>query len=152
MLGTSWVNLFRRIPANLHDSLQLTLVNSMEIVVQTILKLEPDFVVLRGRMAGTQDQGRVAIVPYTQLLSVAFTKKMTDPEVVALFGASATAFAAPLAVAAADVPLAEPTAEEDMADDTPVAGGHTPGRPEMPSKSILLAKLRARLTESQNGK
>src|SRR3712207_5471743 len=102
MQGNTWIELFRRIPANLHDSLALTLTNGMEIVIQRILKLDPDFAVLRGRMAGTQDQGRVVIVPYHQFLSIAFGKRMTDPEVVAIFGKSQTTFAAPIELSGAN--------------------------------------------------
>src|SRR4051794_19517135 len=152
MLGNTWINLFRRIPANLHDNLALTLTNGMEIVIQRILKLDSDFAILRGRMAGTQDQGRVVVVPYQQFLSVAFTKRMTDPEALAIFGNSTTTFAEAIVLSGAndpDAPLtdgaSEPEAEDTVNDGAPEV--NAPARPEMPSKSILLAKLRARLTE-----
>ena len=59
MQGASWIALFERIPAKLHDTLALTLVTGAEIIMQSLLRLESDFAIMRGRMAGSTDAGRV---------------------------------------------------------------------------------------------
>ena len=170
MLGPSWIALFERIPARLHDTLALTLVTGAEIMMQSVLRLESEYAILRGRMAGSTDAGRVIIVPYQQIVNVAFTKRMLEPEVEAVFGKT-------LEQAAGHAPAAEDTAaagseaaEAEGADGSnalqPVgsavamrtsqlnpppppgpatAPGKNPQAP--PSKSILLARLRARLAE-----
>ena len=86
MLGPSWIALFERIPAKYHDTLALSLVTGAEIIMQSVLRLESDFAILRGRMAGSTDAGRVIILPYDQIVNAAFTKRMLEPEVKAVFG------------------------------------------------------------------
>jgi hypothetical protein len=153
MQGTSWISFFRRIPVNLHDCLALTVTTGAEIVLQRIVKLEDDFAIVRGRMAGTQDGGRVVVLPYALLVSVAFNRRMTDVEVQAIFG-EATPMAAPIDLSAvADAAIAEPAPEETPAEDAAVEeeARPTPAKPPiMPSKSVLLAKLRARLADGNN--
>ena len=94
-------------------------------------------------MAGTQDQGRVVLLPYSNLVAVNITRRLTEPEIEALFGQNGQAFAQ-------NVPLtgqsAEPAAAERAADAED--GNPPPHRPAMPSKTELLAKLRARLSEA----
>lgn len=140
----TWVRLLRRLPANLHDGLTLILTTGAELVVQRFIRLEADVLVLRGRMAGTQDTGRVVIIPYSQLTALALGKLLIDAEIQSIFGEEGGEFAAPLpaAEAPADVP-APPTVNGDGADV------NTPSKPAMPSKSLLLAKLRARLAEKK---
>ncbi len=70
MQGSAWIALFRRIPPNLHDGLMLTLTTGAEIVVQRFVMLEPDYAILCGRMAGTQDNGRIVLLPYSNLVAV----------------------------------------------------------------------------------
>jgi hypothetical protein len=154
MQGTSWINLFRRIPVNLHDCLALTVTTGGEIILQGIVKLEPDFAIMRGRMAGTQDNGRVVILPYSQLVSIAFNRDLKEDAIQAIFGA-ADVMAAALDLSACAAPAT--AAEEAPAEDAsvPAAAPAVNSRTAaMPSKSILLAKLRARLAEGNhlNGK
>jgi hypothetical protein len=138
----AWISLFRRIPANLHDTLALGITTGSEIVVQRIVRLDPDFMIIRGRLAGTQDAGRIVTIPYSQLTFVAIQRDLKDAEVEALFGQSAPA-------AFADMPnLPAPTeaAEEDA--ETTVNEPEPPvKRPDQPSRNALVAKLRERLKE-----
>jgi hypothetical protein len=146
----AWIALFRRIPVPLHESLALGLTTGSEIVVQRIVKLEPDFMIIRGRLAGTQDSGRIVMVPYTQLTFVAIPKPMLDTEVEAVFGKAAP-------VAGADMP--SPAAADSPAVETPAGDKAEPEavveesqvkrskKPEQASKTVLLAKLRERLKE-----
>jgi hypothetical protein len=168
MQSPSWVALFRQIPANLQDALALLTINGAEIVIQKILRLDQDFLILRGRMAGTMDGGRVIILPYNQISNVAFNKRMTEPEVKAIFGVDETLKSLPTSAAA--LSPSEPTpVEEDAAEDVeimednptetttselnppaqePPSPAPDPNKPPQahPSKSILLARLRARLS------
>jgi len=148
MQSTSWIDLFRRLPSNLHDALALTVTTGAEIIIQGIVKLEPDFAILRGRMAGTQDNGRVVILPYSQLVSVAFQRHLKDNDIQTIFGASGP-MAPPIELSNGSEPLAAATEQEP--EEASVPGDEAPvnpvPRPSMPSKSILLAKLRARLAE-----
>src|SRR5256885_7475809 len=103
MQGTFWIDIISRIPATYHDSLALILTTGSELVVQKFVRLDPECMVLRGRMAGTTDAGRVVVLPYHQLIAFAFTRRMTDPEVEAIFGEGSPVFA---------VGAASPSAED----------------------------------------
>jgi hypothetical protein len=173
MQGPAWVSLFRRIPAELHDTLVLVLNTGAEVVVNSIIRLERDFALLRGRMAGTMDAGRVTIVPFDQIVYVAVNKKMKEDEAQTFLGK-------PVRVR---VEAPEPEAEEDLEEvvdeeflpETPAAPepaaaaapaangtepetapapaeGAAPARPAPVSKSVLLARLRARLGKDGSGK
>ena len=104
----AWIAMFRRIPADLHDTLALGLTTGAEIVVQKIVKLEPDFMIIRGRLAGTQDAGRIVMIPYSQLTFVAVIRDLQEAEIEAIFGKPrASAAVARSAIASASE---EPTA------------------------------------------
>ncbi len=153
MQGPSWITLFRRIPANLHDGLILTLGTGAEVVVQKLVKLDTDVVILRGRMAGTQDSGRVVILPYCHLIAINFARRLSEADVDTIFGKNTQPFAADIALSAGAAPAAaaegdeEDEAREEEAAPAP-ANGPTPAKPALPSKAELLAKLRARLGDA----
>src|SRR5262245_33595003 len=86
MVGHSWIALLKRIPVKVHDTLMLSLVNGDEVVLQSIFRLEGDFMIVRGRLSGTTDAGRVIVIPYDQVINLAFTRRMAEPEVRAIFG------------------------------------------------------------------
>jgi hypothetical protein len=141
-----WIEMFRRIPGNLHETLSLGTISGAEILLQRIIKLESDFMILRGRLAGTQDN-RVMMLPYHQLTFVMITRPMKEPEVEAIFGK-----ADPPPVADLPAPAA---AEEKPAEAAPLPPVPPPAQtaPTVPdparkppsSKSVLVAKLRERL-------
>ncbi len=150
MQGSAWIDLLRRIPAELHDALAFGLVTGEEVVVQQLLKLESDFVIVRGRMAGTTVEGRLMMVPYAHMALVAFNKQLAEPDVQAMFGKTAEPIAAPTPLAerrsAADIAMpAKPSSVSDPNLPKPAKPGQA--KPPPPSKSILLARLRERLAE-----
>jgi hypothetical protein len=149
----SWIAMFRRIPANLHDTLSLGLTTGSEIVVQKIMKLEPDFMIIRGRVAGTQDSGRIVMIPYAELTYVAIQRFLKDPEVAAIFGKDAPWAVTDVVLSSTeDAPLGEPTPEAANAENAtvnePAPAVNPVKKPEPASKTALLAKLRDRLKDS----
>jgi hypothetical protein len=170
MQGPSWITLLGKIPLTLQDTVALTLVTGAEILMQSILRLESDYTIIRGRMSGSTDAGRVIILPYDQIVNMAFTKRMLEPEVVAIFGkimeqltaqtdkgSSADQAAAngadsedEGAVEVTQTAKEEPAAPVRPTQSTPAtpATATSPAKNQsQPSKSILLARLRARLAE-----
>jgi hypothetical protein len=146
MQGASWISLFRRIPANLHDGLMLTLTTGSEVVVQRFVQLESDYAVVCGRMAGTQDNGRIVLLPYNQLVAVNITRKLTETEIESVFGQNAQGFATSLPADGEEsaAKAADAKAPQAPDEETPRA----PAKPAMPSKTELLQKLRARMKET----
>ena len=155
MHDASWIALFRRIPANLHEGLVLTLTTGAELVVQSIVKLDTEVVILRGRVAGTHEGGRVILLPYTQLLAVNFTRRLTQTDVTTIFGKNTQSFAADVVLTPAiqddgTEPKADEAAKETAAQTTPTPGAPGPlssGKMALPTKAELLAKLRARIAD-----
>ena len=142
----AWIALFRRIPTDLHDVVALGLTTGAEIVVQKIIKLDPDFMMIRGRLAGTQDAGRVVLIPYSQLTFVALLRDLKDTEIEAVFGKGDAIVLATPTVNAESVPAPQPAAKETTVND-PAAAVNPAKKPEPLSKSMLLARLRERLKD-----
>jgi hypothetical protein len=177
MQSAGWIALFRRIPAQVQDSVSLSLVTGAELVVQGVLRLDRDFAVLRARLAGTNDGGRVVVLPYDQIVHLSFTRKLNESTVQSMFGKHVPEVPSePAPFEEEDAPLeAEKSeAESEEAPDeaeaeeaakplggsgsmplrtaqittpTAPAAGAESGKPAPPSKSLLLARLRARLAE-----
>jgi hypothetical protein len=161
MQGSAWVELINRIPEAHHDNLVAVTSTGAEIMVQRIMRLEEEFVILRGRPAGSTEEGRVLLLPWDQLNHVAFQKSLPEPEIQRIFG---TGEAAPAAAqpaveklpeqstgaAEATAPAPElskaPAPEPSKAPLPPSPAPQPPsGKPAPLSKSILLARLRARM-------
>jgi hypothetical protein len=141
-----WKTLLERIPPARHDILVLVTSAGIELMVKKIVRLDDDFVVVRGRLAGSSDQHRIAMLPYAQIDNVAFSVMVPDQEIQAIFGDQPQAAAGPEAEAAAS--SGEIQTPPGLAD----APKAEPGGPPLPvpaqpklSKSVLLARLRARL-------
>jgi hypothetical protein len=123
--------------------LALGLTTGSEIVVQKIVRLEPDFMVIRGRLAGTQDTGRIVVIPYAQLTFVAVQKHLQDQEVEGIFGKTAIPDGNEVAPPSAE-PAPQTAPEPEKVNESPAAVNPIK-KPEAASKAILLAKLRDRL-------
>ncbi|MCX7664987.1 MAG: hypothetical protein N2112_05525 [Gemmataceae bacterium] len=67
MTNQEWIELFKRVPPEDLTSLVVVLKSRAEITVDTIVKFEPNYAIIRGRLAGTTDEGRGFIIPYDQL-------------------------------------------------------------------------------------
>lgn len=121
MPSAAWARLLRLVPPQEQDGLMLVTSNRTEIAIQSILRFDPDFLIVKGRLAGSQDAGRVFFVPYEQLDHIGFYRAVKDAEFNEMFAgldASQPAFAA---------------APEQAADGS-----------KIPIKSAVLERFRAR--------
>jgi len=166
MQSSAWISLFRLIPHSHHENLSLTTQNGTEITLQSIIRMEMDYVVLRGRLQGSSDAGRVFFVPYDQINFVAFLKEVKEPVIRAFFGEvqPAPASAAPARVDADTVadsepeplpeamPLAFPATPTPPDSPTPPEPVHTGLRPAVSGKSAILERLRNKAAASSTPK
>jgi hypothetical protein len=152
MHSRAWINLLRRIPPEKQDILSLVTSAGTEISIQNIFRTEDDYLVLRGRLAGTTDAGRVFFIPYDQINYLGFQQEVREVEVHALYGDPSTA---PTVQAEPAPPVTqEPasdsatgTASQSAAATVPGSrsgAGKTPLRLSLPGKEALLERLRAR--------
>jgi hypothetical protein len=156
MQGELWQAVLRRIPAAKHDSLIVVTASGVELMVNKILRVDEHYLLLRARLAGATDSGRIIVLPYEQIENVAFGKILPEAEIQSMFGAleEAENFAE-LASGAApvrdDAHLQTNGAAESGMEDEAAESDEVPSAPAMasvapkPSKSVLLARLRARL-------
>jgi hypothetical protein len=158
MQSSAWMALLQMMPPAIHDNLVLVTRIGLEFTIRNIFRLEEDFVVIRGRMSGTTDAGRVFLIPYAEIHFVGFQKAMKEKDVAAIFDGQftgipstdeqATAEPAPELEAAAPVepaPAPEPTAQ-------PSPPVETETKPMPAAKGVLLARVRARLAASGQAK
>ena len=140
-----WIALFHRIPGNLHDTLSVGLTTGAEIVIQRIVKLEPEFMITRARLAGTTDPGRIMLVPYAQLTYISILRLLSEAEIESIFGKGDLP-------PVPDIPIAAPapatSAPEPATVNDAIPGVNPLKKKDAPSKTVLLAKLRDRLKDS----
>jgi hypothetical protein len=68
MTNQEWISMLRVIPEEDQNALVLVLQNGCEISVDTLFHFQTNFLILRGRVGGTIDEGRAFFVPYDQML------------------------------------------------------------------------------------
>jgi hypothetical protein len=81
-----WIRLFRHIPPEHQSKFTLITSNGTELLVQSFIRIEPEFVLVKGRLSGSQDAGRVFFIPYANIDSFSYTNPVRDNDVEELFG------------------------------------------------------------------
>jgi hypothetical protein len=132
MHDAAWVKLLRHIPASEHSNLLLVTTSGREIAIQCLLRIDPEWLALRGRLAGSTDAGRVFFVPYSQIDYFGLQQPLKEAEFHQLFGSL-------------DSLSAEPPAAPEPAEPAPPTSAQlTPPRTPIAIKSVVLEKFRAR--------
>ena len=165
MQNAGWLTLLHRIPAAQHDNLMILTSIGTEIAVQGILRMEEEYLVVRGRVSGTTDTGRVFFIPYDQINCMGFLKVIKEKQVFAMYGEEGPPEKETVAETAAAPPAEpQPQAQPEPVATPPVeaakpaepgASGFNPEahqpeahQPQAPSKNNLLDRLRARRAAS----
>lgn len=154
-MESSWKEIFELVPAAEHENFLLVTTSQLEINVQTLVRLEGNYVVLRGRLSG-MDGNRLLIMPYHEISCLSFVRPVKDDQVRSWYGEAPAAAPAPAAAAPAEE-AAQPAASQ--AEPTPAAPGPAAPAPTptqmpargapLPGKAALLEKLRARTAKPQ---
>jgi hypothetical protein len=110
MQAAVWMELLARIPERQRNQLVVMTTARVEITVQELVRMDEEYVVIRGRLAGSSDTGRLFFVPFDQIAYVSIQKAVSDQEITEIFGTAPPALAVP--AAAVDQPPSEPAAEE----------------------------------------
>jgi hypothetical protein len=158
MLEAGWLQIVSRIGVENLDNVSLITVTGNELVIQSVFRLEHDFMIVRARTSGTMDTGRCIVLPYAQVDFLAFNKPMSEEAVQKLFDGPFQASAPAMMMAPVGTPVSTPTplpnitiARASMPELQPAAPvEETTAASEsnkQVSKSILLARLRERLAE-----
>jgi hypothetical protein len=156
MQNTAWVALLRLVPPALYDSLVVITTCGQELVVQNLFRMEEEYLVIRGRMAGTSDTGRILFIPYNQINYVGFQKVLKEAEVAAIYEGTYTDAADSVDGESADGAQAmEEIAVPAKVEPPPPASPRPPAAPptappvqkqsKQASRTVLLERVRARL-------
>ena len=158
MHANAWATLLRHIPPEEHGKLLLMTGSGMEVAIQSILRIDHEFVAFKGRLAGSQDQGRLFFVPFANIDYINSTYAIKDEEFQSMFGTLEVP-AAPVAGPAAPVAVPEPELAEVPATETiedtqeeaeaqpepvPAAPVGPSTRTPLPIKSAILERFRLR--------
>ena len=141
MHNTAWVKLLRHIPASEQAKLMMVTTSGIEIAIQSFLRIDPECLALRGRLAGSTDGGRVFFVPYAHIDYIGFQQPLKESEFQELFGnLEALGATLPSAAVAASPPTADPAAPVAPSAPTPATASRNPST----IKSTVLEKFRSR--------
>ena len=126
MTAHEWINMFRLIPET-EQKLVIVLQNGTELCVDTLVRFEPTFLVLRGRAGGSIDESRGFFVPYDQMTCLRLDRVLTLNDLETMFG--------------------PPDAPPPKLTETPVtiSANPTPTAPTDPAAAsrLLLERIRA---------
>lgn len=90
MTSDEWISMFRLIPET-EQKLVIVLQNTTELCVDTLVRFEPGFLVLRGRAGGSTEESRGFFVPYDQMTCIRLDRVIKVEEIQAMFGSQADA-------------------------------------------------------------
>lgn len=147
MQGTSWIALLARFPPEQTENLLMITNNGTGISVKGIARAEDEYVIVRGRLLGTTEEGGgFFFVPYDQINYLGFQKAVKETVIHAMYEGQPAGLVAGAQQKAQDG-AAETAASPGQAPTpppvTPASGSaHPPGT--APGKAALLERLRAR--------
>lgn len=127
-----------KLPASDLTKTVLVLRFGTAITLDCVLRNEDEYLVVRGREAGTNDEGRAFFVPYDDVLCVKLDRSVKVSEVKQMYGEKA---------ADEDAPKATDGAK--AADPTVTPPPAAPMDPAAIAKQNLLARIRAARTGSK---
>lgn len=84
MDANSWQKLFGSFRPEDQQNLVIAVLGGLEVAVQQIARVEEEIVMIRGRVAGQAENGRLFILPYTRINSV-YVNRAVQLEEVELF-------------------------------------------------------------------
>lgn len=115
MTSDEWIDMLRLVPEAEHGKLVIVLRNGTELCIDTIVRYEPAFLVIRGRQGGTIEEARGFFVPYEQMLCLRLDRIVKVEELNGFFGTEAAAEAPAPKRDSGRFTLPTPTAPTDPA-------------------------------------
>lgn len=143
MRGSSWISLLRHLPVEYHAKLILIFSSGHEVNLASVFRMEEEYMIIRGRLAGSTDAGTFVFVPFDQITYIGFREEIKEAEMEKIWGEAPPAPATP--VAAAPPPLEAPAPEPRPTPEPtspPAAAPAAASAAPVPGKATLLERLR----------
>lgn len=116
MTSAEWIDLIQRFPPSDFDGFGIIMEGGLEISLQTVLQLNSDHMLIRGRTVGSTDAGRYFYLPYNKMNCICYNRPKKEEEVLSWYdGGMPTA--APPPAAAEEAPIEEAPEEEEAASE-----------------------------------
>jgi hypothetical protein len=131
MTNADWIDMLRLIPPEQHNILVLMTNTGIELSAETIFRLEPSYLVVRGRLSGNNDGGRVFFVPYDQITYINLNRVVSENDVRRLYSEATE----PEMRSPCDVPANEPDSSQEMVNTMPLSAMPTASSPAAVSVS-----------------
>lgn len=126
------VDILGRIPELDHPKVQFVMQNGAMVSLDVLVRMEPTYLLMRGREAGNQDDGRAFFLPFVEIQFIKIERAMTINELDAMY---------------ADLPSSHKRASRearvDMEVETPMPQANAPLDPAAIAKQNLLDRIRA---------
>lgn len=119
MRSSTWQMLLRLIPVERHDQLALVTKGGTEVNLSNIYRMEEEYLVLRGRLAGTTDEAVPLFIPYGQIDYIGFRIPLKEPELQAMFAGPHYVAVSPARAEPETSVIAEPSAVVRVAPAPP---------------------------------
>ena|SRR5438105_4258013 len=145
MKAASWKALLRRIPREHHHNLMVMTTVGVEFAIQAILRIDEEYIILRGRLSGSTDTGRSFFIPYDQINYLGFQRAVGEETIYGYYGETPPAAIAVTPVGDPDATPTEalPAAELPISEVAPESEPDSKRAP-LPGKEALLQRLRSR--------
>jgi hypothetical protein len=142
------VDLFKRIPEEMHPQVNFVLRNQFVVTVESIARFEPAFVVFRGREGGTSDDGRAFFIPYEEICYIRIEREVRMGELKKMYGEtgyidSEDRLETVKKPSASDTPAPKSALELPTPQPTPTPVPVTSSDPASIAKQNLLDRIRA---------
>jgi len=155
MHNSAWIAFLKQLSPNVHNQLSIVTRIGQEVAVQQIFRIDTEYLVYRGRMSGTTEEGRVNVLPYDEMHAIVFQKPLKENQVDAILSGKDLAAlaekevmeAAPQEIAPVVEPAPPPAPAPKQLEPTPppVSVATTDPKAKPSSKVLLLERVRARL-------
>lgn len=81
-----WVHFFQKLPETMHDQVVFSLSTGIDVFNQRFLVYADEYLIIRGRLGGTDESERIFMVPWEELKMVFFSRPVEDEMLVKTFG------------------------------------------------------------------
>jgi len=146
MLRDDITDILGRIPAQDLGKMHIMLRNGYSFSVETVIRFEEHYFIMRGREGGTTEESRGFFIPYEEIVTLKLEKAVRVSEMNRMYGVDS-------GVEAEDKLAVGAKKEEKAVSSTP--GPSTPAPPVDPAqiaKNNLLARIRAARTAAGVGR
>lgn len=133
------VDMFKRIPEEMHPQVNLVFHNAFVVSVEVVVRFEPNYLVCRGREGGTSDEGRAFFVPYEEVSYIRIEREVRVGELKRMYGEMGHVDAEDRLSVGVN---ADPRAV-DTKTPLPIPDSGTPTDPASIAKKNLLDRIRA---------